>query len=115
MGTESILAGTGGMGRERGRWEQVQARSKTAWEFVPAGLWWRSVLIELLAKALKVMLKYVLSRTMRGEEPTLSYIDRCKLLAMAANAVNERPVALWTLADNFVPLTVNPMLIGRMP
>ena len=48
-------------------------------------------------------------------EPTLSYIDLCKLLVMAANAVNKRHIALWTLADNFVPLTVNPMLIERMP
>ena len=38
-------------------WEQVQARGKTTWEFVPAGLQWRNGLVESPVKALKVMLK----------------------------------------------------------
>ena len=99
-------------------WEQVQgqeARSKTTWEFVPASCQWRSGLVESRVRTLTVTLKYVLYRTLRGEEPTLSYKDLCTLLAMVANAVNQRPVALWTLADDFVSCTVNQMLIGRMP
>ena len=51
-------------------------------------------------------------RMLSGEEPTLSYGDLCKLLAMATNTMNERPIALM---DNFRPLTVNHMLIGREP
>ena len=93
----------------------MQAKSKTAWEYVPAGLWWENGLIESRAKALKVTLKYVLSRTLRREEPALSYIDLCKLLTMAANAVNEQPVALWSQVDDFTLLTANRMPIGRMP
>ena len=75
-------------------WDQVQARSKTAWEFGPADLQWRNGFVKSRVKALKVTLKYVLSGTLRGEEPTRSYSDLCTLLALVANAVNERPVAL---------------------
>ena len=46
--------------------------------------------------ALKVTLKHVLSRTLRG-------------------AVNKQSIALWTLADDFVPLTLNQTLIGGTP
>ena len=48
-------------------------------------------------KALKVTLKYLLAKTLSGEEPTLSYSDLCMVLAMVAKVVNERPVALWSL------------------
>ena len=34
---------------------------------------------------------------------------------MMANAVKERPVARWTLANNFVPLKGNQILIGGKP
>ena len=87
----------------------------TAWECAPAGLWWRNGLIESSAKAPMVTLKHVLSGTLRGEEPALSYIDLCKLLAMAGNAVNKRPVAMWSQADDFAPRTVNRMPVGRTP
>ena len=76
-------------------WEQVQARVKTAWELVPTGFQWRNGLIESRVKDLKVMLKYVLSRTLRGEELTLSYSNLCTLLAIVTNTVNDatcRPV-----------------------
>ena len=66
-------------------------------------------------KALKVTLKYVLSRTLRGEEPTLSYSNLFTLLAMVVNVVNGQPVTLWALADYFAPFTVNQMLLGRTP
>ena len=62
------------------------------------------------------MLKHMLSKTLSGEKPTLSYSNLCTVLAMVANVVNERPVTLWSLADDdFVPLTVNQLLLGKTP
>ena len=66
-------------------------------------------------ETLKVILKYRLSWTLCGERPTLSYSALCTLLAIVANVVNKRPVALGTLADDFAPLTKNQMLIERTP
>ena len=57
----------------------------------------------------------MLSGTLRGEGPTPSHSDLCTLLAMVANAVNKRPVTLWTFADDVTPLAANQMLIGRTP
>ena len=65
-------------------------------------------------KAFKVMLKYLLAKMLNEEETSLSYSDLCTVLAMVANVVNERPVALWTLVDDaFVPLSVKQLLFGR--
>ena len=47
-----------------------------------------------------------------GEEPTLSYGDLCTLLTTVANTVNERPIAL---VDNFTPLIMNQVLLGKTP
>ena len=64
-------------------------------------------------KAIKVTLKHMLSKAMSGEKPTLSYSELCMVLAMAANVVNDRPVALRSHTnDNFEALTVN-QLLGR--
>ena len=61
-----------------------------------------------------VTLKHANFGTLRGEEPALSYIDLCRLFAMAANAVNKRPIALLSQADNFPPLTAIRMPVRRM-
>ena len=98
--------------------EQVQvqdARSKTTWEFIPAGFQWRNRIVKSRVEALKVALECVLSRMLHGEELTLSYSNLCTLLAVVENAVNKRSVALRTLTDNFEPLTANQMLLGGTP
>ena len=99
-------------------WEQVQergARSKTAWESIPAGCQWRDGLIKARAEGLKVTCKKALPRMLRGEEPTSSYSDPYTLLMRVANEANEQPAILWTPADYFVPLKVNQKPLGRMP
>ena len=97
-------------------WEQIKGREAeraTAWRFLPAGHQWRNELAESRVKGFKVALKQTLSRTLSGGKPTLSY-ELCTVLTMAANVVNDQPIALRTrTSDDCVPFTVNQLLSGR--
>ena len=64
---------------------------------------------------LRMMLKYALSKTIRGEKTTLSYSDLRTLLATMANAVKKRHIAPGTIANNFAPFAGNQIMLGRMP
>ena len=58
-------------------------------------------------------LKQMLSETMSGVKPTLKYEELCAILTMAANMVNDRPIALrFPTSKGLVPFTVNQLLTG---
>ena len=88
-------------------WDQVEEREGergTDWEFVSVGHQWRNKLTELRVKAFKVTLKQMLSKTLSGDKPTLSYDELCTILIMAANVINNRPIALRSRTHgNLVP------------
>ena len=59
-------------------------------------------------KAFKVTLKQMLSKTQSGGKPTLKYEELCAVLTMAANVVNDLPIALKSpTSEDLVPFTVN--------
>ena len=85
-----------------------------AWDFVSAGHQWRNELAKSRVKAFKVTLKQMLSKTLSGDKLTLTYDELCTVLTMAANVVNDPPIALRTRTHgNLVPRTVNQLLSGR--
>ena len=64
-------------------------------------------------KAISTTLKQMLSETMSGGKPTLKYRELSAILTMAANLVNDRPIALnFPTSKGLVPFTVNQLLTG---
>ena len=92
----------------------LEAEQATVWRFVPVGHQWRNELAESRVKVFKVTRKQMLTRTLSGGKPTLSYEELCTVLTMAANVVNDQPITLRTrTSDNHVPFTMNQLMSER--
>ena len=84
------------------------ARQNTSWEFVPAACQWRNGLSENRVKILKQTMALTLDKN------TLNYAELQALLVSISNTMNDRPVGVRFLSeDDYVPITVNQLLIGR--
>ena len=84
------------------------ARENTKWEFVPASCQWRNGLSENRVKILKETLALTLDKN------TLNYVELQTLLASCANTMNDRPVGVRFLGEeDYMPITVNQLMIGR--
>ena len=56
----------------------------------------------------------MLAKTLSEEKPTINYHELCTVLAIAAIAINDRPVTLRSRTrDDLVPLTMNQVLSGN--
>lgn len=92
-------------------WDWIKdatARLNTTWEFVPPACQWRNGLSENRVKILKQTLALTLDKN------TLNYAELQMLLASCANTMNDRPVGVRFLSEeDYVPVTVNQLLLGR--
>jgi len=95
--------------------KEVGARAGTVWEFVPAGCQFRNGLAESRVKAVKHAMSHMAGASIAGGvKPSLNYAQLATLVAVAANAVNDRPIGVKKMTESdFVPLTVNMLLLGR--
>ena len=92
-------------------WDWIKdttARLNTTWEFVPPSCQWRNGLSENRVKILKQTLALTLDKN------TLNYAELQMMLANCANTMNDRPVGVRFLSEeDYVPVTVNQLLLGR--
>ena len=96
-------------------WSKIESSNpNTTWTFVPAKAQHRNGLAESTVKVLKRSLALAL-----GPGVELTYSEMITLLAQIACSVNSRPLGLQNssesdpLEDVLIPLTPNPLLIGR--
>ena len=97
------------------RIKEAGARAGTSWEYVPAGCQFRNGLAEARVKAVKHAMDHMVNASIAGGvKPSLNYAQLATLVAVAANAVNDRPIGVKKMTESdFVPLTVNMLLLGR--
>ena len=102
--------------RSKWNWDQVEevsAKKKSVWKFVPAGCQWKNGFSESRVKILKRTLhKILMTSTMKCR--MLNYAELQSLLTRVANIMNDRPLGIKQFnEDDYVPITPNQLLIGR--
>jgi hypothetical protein len=94
--------------------EQMTASKGTRWDFVPAGCQWQNGLAESRIKIFKQTFKRCVVGTINGNKSLLSYGEMQVLMADIMDKMNNRPIGLKSLTEEFlVPLTPNCLLLGR--
>ena len=83
-------------------------KTGTDWVFIPSGTQWRN-----RAEASVKVLKKTLEMTLKSQVK-LNFAELETVLMTAANIMNERPLTVRMLDENnFQPITVNQLLLGR--
>ena len=96
------------------RIEQMTASKGTKWNFVPAGCQWQNGLAESRIKIFKQTFRRCVVGTINGNKTLLSYGKMQVLMADIMDRMNNRPIGLRSLTEEFlVPLTPNCLLLGR--
>ena len=81
---------------------------------VPAGFQWQNGLAESRIKIFKQTFRRCVIGTINGNKSLLSYGEMQVLLADTMYKMNNRPIGLKSLSEEFlVPLTPNCLLLGR--
>ena len=94
--------------------EQMTAIKGTKWDFVPAGCQWQNGLAESRIKIFKQTFRRCVIGTINGNMSLLSYGEMQVLMADIMDKMNNRPIGLKSLTEEFlVPLTPNCLLLGR--
>ena len=94
--------------------EQMTADKGTRWEFVPAGCQWQNGLSESRIKIFKQTFRRCVVGTINGNKSFLSYGEMQVLLADIMDKMNNRPIGLKSLSEEYlVPLTPNCLLLGK--
>ena len=92
-------------------WDAISAagaKQGTTWIFIPPGTQWRN-----RAEAAVKVMKRTMDLTLNSQDK-LNFAELETLLMSIANIMNERPLAVRTYDENnFQPLTVNQLLLGR--